>query len=232
VTQGTPAARAAKRATSTLPIVMASVGDPVAAGLVTSLARPGGNITGMTFFVPELSAKRLELLKEAVPRVAQAAFLSNPDNASSGPSLQAMQISARQIKVDLQHFEVRGPSELEGIFGAMAKRRVDAVVVGNDGMLIANARAIAVQAARARLPSSGPNEFARAGGLIGYDVNQPEQYRRAAAYVDKIIKGARPGDLSIERPTRFEMLLNRKTAKMLGLAIPQHLLLRADGAID
>jgi putative ABC transport system substrate-binding protein len=232
VTQGTPAARAAKRATSTVPIVMASVGDPVAAGLVSSLARPGGNITGLTFFVPELSAKRLELLKEAVPSVAQAAFLSNPDNASSGPSLQAMRISARQIKIDLQHFEVRGPGELEGIFSAMAKRRVDSVVVGNDGMLIANARAIAVQAARLRIPSSGPNEFAKAGGLIGYDVNQPEQYRRAAAYVDKIVKGARPGDLSIERPTRFEMLLNRKTAKMLGLAIPQHLLLRADGVIE
>lgn len=232
VTQGTPAARAAKRATHTIPIVMASVGDPVAAGLAASLSRPGGNVTGLTFFVPELSAKRLELLKESVPRVNLAAFLSNRDNLSSKPSLQAMESSARSLNIVLRNFEVRRPDELEGAFGAMTTHRVEAVVVGNDGMLIANARAIAALAVRARLPSSGPNEFARAGGLIGYDVNHSEQYRRAAAFVDKIVKGAKVGDLPIERATKFELLLNRKTAKALGFTFPQQLQFRADGAIE
>jgi putative ABC transport system substrate-binding protein len=232
VTQGTPAARAARRATTTVPIVMASVGDPVSTGLVASLARPGGNITGLTFFVPELSAKRLELLKEAVPHVTRAAFLSNPENASTRPSLRAMEISARSLKLDLQHFEVRGPEEFDGVFAAMARLRIEALVVGNDGMLIANARAIGSLAARRRLPSSGPNEFAQTGGLIGYDVNHFEQYRRAAAYVDRIARGTKPGELPIERPTKFEMVLNRKTAKILGIAIPQQLLLRVDRVIE
>ncbi len=232
VTQGTPAARAAKRATTTIPIVMASVGDPVAAGFVASLARPGGNITGLTFFVPELSAKRLELLKETVARVTRAAFLSNPDNASSEPSLQAMEIAARSLKLGLQQFQVRGPNDFESAFAAMAKNRVDALVVGNDGMLITNARAIGDLAAKQRLPSTGPNEFAQAGGLIGYGVNLSEQYRRAAAFVDKILKGAKPSDLPVERATKFELVVNMKTANALGIKIPQSILLRADEVIQ
>ncbi len=232
VTQGTPAARAARRATSKVPIVMASVGDPVSTGLVASLARPGGNITGLTFFVPELSAKRLELLREVVPHLTRAAFLSNPENSSSKPSLQTMEITARSLKLDLQHFETRAPEEFDGVFAAMARLRIEALVVANDGMLIGNARTIAGLAERQRLPSSGPNEFAQAGGLVGYDVNHFEQYRRAAGYVDRIARGASPGELPIERPIRFEVVLNRKTAKLLGIAIPQSLLLRADRLIE
>ncbi len=232
VTHGTPGTRAAKGATATIPIVMAVSGDAVATGLIGSVARPGRNVTGSTFFNPELSAKRLELLKNAVPRIAQVAVLLNPENPVNGPVLEAMESTAKLLKVRLQQFEARGPKEFEGAFSAMAKRRVDAVAIIEDGVLIAHARGIADLAAKHRLLSTGFREFAEAGGLVGYGVNFPEMFRRVAVFVDKILKGAKPGDLPVEQPTKFELVINLKSAKALGLTIPQSLLLRADQVIE
>jgi putative tryptophan/tyrosine transport system substrate-binding protein len=232
VTQGTPGAFAAKRATTTIPIVMAASGDAIATGLVASLARSGGNITGSTFFSPELNAKRLELLKDAMPRITQVAFLLNPDNLVNGPTLRAMETAAKSLRVVLQPFYMRGPGEFNDVFSTIAKRRIDAVTMGQDGIIVANARAIADLAAKHRLPSAGFREFAEAGGLIGYGQNTREVYRRAAYFVDKILKGAKPGDLPVEQPTKFELVVNLKTAKALGITIPRSILLRADRVIE
>jgi ABC-type uncharacterized transport system substrate-binding protein len=232
LTYGTPGTLAAKRATTTIPIVMVHSGDALATGLVASLSRPGGNITGSTFFVPELMAKRLELLKETVPRVTEVAVLLNPDNSMKGPVFKAMENTATSLKVALHPFEVRGPSEFDSIFSAMAKRRVDAVVILEDAVFVTNTRAIAKLAAKVRLPSAGFTEFAQAGGLIGYGVNYLEMYRRAAVFVDKTLKGAKPGELPVEQATKFEVVANTKTAKALGLTIPPSLLARADQVIE
>ena len=232
VTHGTPGARAAKGATTTIPIVMAVTGDAVATGLVASIARPGGNLTGSTFFNPEVAAKRLELLKEAVPRITRVAVLLNPDNPVNGPVLKAIEATARSLKVEVPQFEARGPSDFESAFLAMAKRRADALVVIDDAMLIANARGVAELAAKKRLPSSGFKEFTEAGGLMAYAVNFLDTFRRAAVFVDKILKGAKPGDLPVEQSTRFELLINLKTAKALGLTIPKPVLVRADKLIE
>ena len=232
VTHGVPGTLAAKRATTTIPIVMAATGDAVATGLVNSLARPGGNVTGSTFFVPELNAKRLELLKDAMPRMNQAAVLFNPDNPVTGPVMQAMEIAAKTLKVELRKFEARGHGEFESAFSAMAKRRVDAVLIPEYSLYIVNAKRIASLTTKERLPAAGFNEFAEAGGLIGYGVNFPDLFRRAAAFVDKILKGAKPSDLPVERAIRFEMVVNLKTAKTLGIKIPQSILLRADKVIE
>jgi putative tryptophan/tyrosine transport system substrate-binding protein len=228
---GTPPALAAKRGTTTIPIVTTGVGDAVGAGLVASLARPGGNITGLTDFVPELHAKRLELLKEAVPRIGRVAFLVNPDNPSTQTALNPLESTARSLKVELQKVAVRRPEELERAFSAMAERRVDAVVAAQDALLNANVKAIADLAAKKRLPASGSKEFAEAGGVIGYGWNVSANNRRAAHFVDKILKGANPSDLPVEQPTKFELVINLKTAKALGLTIPQSLLVRADEII-
>ena len=232
VTAATPGVRAAKQATTTIPIVMANVGDPVASGLVASLARPGGNITGSTFFQPELVAKRIELFKEAMPRITQVAYLMNPDNTAATLNLRAMEITAKSLKVGLQPFPVRGPNDFDGAFAAMAKKRVDAVVINEEPMLMANLSAIADLAIKRRLLSAGGKEFAEAGGLLGYGVDQPEIYRRAAYFIDRILKGTKPGDLPVERATRFELIINLKTAKALGIKIPQTLLQRADKLIE
>ncbi len=233
VTAGTPGVRAAKQATTTIPIVMASSGDPVASGLVTSLARPGGNITGSTYFGPELNAKRVELLKEAVPRVTQVAYLRNFDNSGlTGPSLRAVEITAKSLKIGLQPFLVRGPNDFSSTFAAMAKKRVDAVVINEDSMLMANVSAIVDLAIKRRLPSAGDSAFAEAGGLMGYGVDQPEIYRRAAYFIDRILKGTKPGDLPIERATRFELTIHLKTAKAIGIKIPPTLVQRADKVIE
>jgi putative ABC transport system substrate-binding protein len=233
ITAGTPGTRAAKRATSRIPIVMAVSGDAIATGLIDSLARPGGNITGSTFFDPELTAKRLEVLKEAIPRVAQVAVLLNPGNpASTGPVLKAMQIAAESNKVALLQFEALAPHEFASAFAAMVQRRVDAVAILDDGLFLANARALADFAIKNRLPLIGSKEFVEAGGLIGYGVNLLELWRRAAYFVDKILKGTRPEDLPVEQATKFELVVNLKTANAIAIRIPQSLILRADQVIE
>ena len=233
VTAGTPGVRAAKQATTTIPIVMASSGDPVANGLVASLARPGGNITGSSYFGPELNAKRVELLKEAVPRITQVAYLRNFDNAgATGPTLRAVEITAKSLKVGLQRFLVRGPKDFDSTFAAMAKKGVDAVVVNEDAMLMANVSTILDIAIKRRLPSAGDNAFAEAGGLMGYGADQLEIFRRAAYFIGRILKGTKPGDLPVERATRFELIINLKTAKAIGIKIPPTLVQRADKVIE
>jgi len=232
VTYGTPGVRAAKRATTTIPIVMLASGDAVASGLVASLARPGGNVTGSTFFVPELMAKRLELLKEAIPRATRVAVLVNADDPSQVPVLKAVESAAGPLKIAIHRFAVRRPNEFESAFTAMAKSRVDAVLIQEDSLLVASARAIVDSAATKQLAVVGQPTFAEAGGQIGYGVNQQALARRGAYFVDRILKGAKPADLPVERPTRFELVINLKTAKALGLTIPQSLLLRADDVIE
>jgi ABC-type uncharacterized transport system substrate-binding protein len=232
VTQGTPAARAAKNATRTIPIVMAIAGDPIGSGLIASLSRPGGNLTGSTFFLPELNAKRVELLKAALPRTSRMATLANPDNPAMPATLKAMESVANSLKVEFQAVEVRRPEEFPGVFSAMVQQRVDAVAVIEDGMLLANARQVADLAAKYRLPSIGFREYVDAGGLLAYAVDFPAIWRRAAIFIDKILKGGKPGDLPVEQPTKFELVINLKTAKTLGLTIPQSVLGRADQVIQ
>ena len=232
VAAGEKAVDAAKRATTTIPIVVPVTGDAVATSLATSLARPGGNITGSTFFGAELTSKRLELLREAAPRITRVAYLLNPANSASGPGIAALEIAAKSLKLGIQPFEVRAPNEFDSVFTTMAKRHVDAIVVQADTIFIINAKAVADLAATRQFPSAGLKEFAEAGGLIGYGPNLLEMYRHAAVFVDKILKGAKPGDLPIERATTFELVINMKTAKTLGLKIPPSVLLRADQVIQ
>jgi len=229
VTSGAKATRAMTRATTTIPIVV-ETGDAIALGVVTNLARPGGNVTGWTFFGPESTAKRLELLKEAIPSVTQAAYLVNVADPPSG--LQAIESAAKALKLALSQFRVHGPEEFDSAFAAMVQRQVDAVVVQGDTMFGVNAKAIAALALKHRLPSGGNAEFAGAGGMIGSGADLIEGHRRVAAYVEKILKGANPGDLPIEQATKFQLVINLKTARALGLAIPQSLLLRADDVIQ
>ena len=232
VTHGTPGTRAAKKATSTIPIVMAISGDAIATGLVTSLARPEANVTGSTFFIPQLNAKRLELVKEVCPYVARVAALSNPNNPVSKPIIPAMQAAATPLKLDFDIAEAQGPGEFDRAFASMAKRGVDAVVITEDGEFAASFGAIAALALANKLASIGAQEYAKAGGLIGYGVDLLGLYRRAAYFIDKILKGSRPADLPIEQPTRFELVINIKTAKTLGLEIAPAMLARADEAIE
>ncbi len=230
VTHSAPGARAAKQATTTIPIVFAPVGDPVLAGLMTNLARPGGNITGMSFFTPELNAKRLELLRETVPRIRRVAILFNSNNFST--PLPAIRVAAASLKVELQEFGVRNPGEFENAFATMRKRQIEAVAINDDAVLMASVGTITSLAAKYRIPSVGNSELADAGGLLAYGVSVPAIARRAAAYVDKILKGAKPGDLPIEQATKFEVVVNMKTAKALGIKIPGSILVRADRVIE
>jgi putative tryptophan/tyrosine transport system substrate-binding protein len=235
VTYGTPGTLAAKRATQTIPIVMVTAGDPVATGIVASLARPGGNITGSTSVTRDLNAKRLELLKEAAPRVTRVAVLVNPDNPARVPDLhdelQPIVATARALRIELQQFEARRPDALNAAFAEMGKSHVDGVIVIQDAMLNANPRLIAELAAKQRLPSVGFEEFAEGGGLIGYGADFREMYRHAAYFMDKILKGAKPSEIPVEQPTRFELVVNEKTAKALSLTLLPALLLRADNVI-
>ena len=231
VTHGTPGTRTAKTATSTIPIVMAISGDAVATGIVTNLARPEANVTGSTFFIPQLNAKRLELLKDACPHIARVAALSNPNNPVSKPIIPAIQAAATRLKLEFDVAEAEGPGEFDSAFALMARRRVDAVVVTEDGEFAPSFGAIATLAAAQKLASIGAREYAQAGGLIGYG-GLPSLYRRAAYFVDKILKGAKPADLPVEQPTRFELVMNLKTAKTLGLAVSPLLLARADEVIE
>ena len=234
VTHTVPGALAAKQATATdpIPVIMTNVTDAVGAGIVTSLARPGGNITGDTFFVPELAAKRLELLKDAVPRLRRVAILANPGNVGTGRSLQSVESAAKDLNVALLRLNVRGPTDLDGAFAAMAKEKIDAFAVIEDVILIQNHKTIAESAIKQQLPSIGSVEYAEAGGLFGYGANYLALYRHAATFVDKILKGAKPGDIPIERPTTFEFVINMKTAKAVALTIPSTMLVRADRNIE
>jgi putative ABC transport system substrate-binding protein len=232
VTHSTPAALAAKSATSTIPIVLTAVGDILGVGLVSSLKRPGGNITGLSFFVPELTAKGLELLKEAVPSLTKAALLLNPDNPLNRLVPEQIEPTAKALNIALQTFEARRPSEFGQVFATMIDQKVAALLLYEDTMFNANSNALAVLAAVNRLPSCGFPEFARAGGLIAYGINLPDMDYRAAAFVDKILKGAKPGELPIERPTKFNIIINLQTAKALGITMPPTLLIRADEVIE
>jgi putative ABC transport system substrate-binding protein len=232
ITQGTPAAFAAKQATTTIPIVMAIVGDPVDSGIVASYSRPGGNITGSSIFFPEMNAKRLELMKDLVPGLRRAGVLMNPDNPGMTSSvLRAMDEMAKAMDVKLQHVEVRRVDGLDSAF-AQAKSQIEAHTVIDDGLFIANAKRIAELAIRNRLPGIGFREYCEAGGLAAYGVNFPHIWRRGAVFVDKILKGTKPADLPIEQATRFEFIINLRTAKSFGLEIPPTLLARADEVIE
>lgn len=225
------AIRAAKNATVTIPIVMCMVGDAVATGLVASLARPGGNVTGSTYFGLELQGKRIELLKEIFPRAKRFAFLMNPDNPMSAPGYAAAEDAAKLLKVELQQFAMRGPAEFDSVFSAMVKARIDAVVVLEDRVFAAHAKTIAELAAKHRLPLASAPWIVEGGGLVGYGPNLLEMFHRAAYFVDRIFKGAKPADMPVERSTKFEFVINLKTAKQLGLTIPQSVLYRADRVI-
>ena len=231
VTHAPAGTRAAKRATATIPIVMGVAGDAVATGLVAGLARPGGNVTGSSFFLPELNAKRLEVLKEALPRLSRVGVLLNPDNPANVATLRAMEETARSVKIQLHAVEVRSPADFEGAFATIVKGRAGALAVYDDAMLIAEAAQIADLARKSRLPTIGFIEYAKAGGLLAFGVNFPDLWRRAAGFVDKILKGAKPADLPVEQPTTFQVIVNLKTAKALGLTIPQSILVRADEVI-
>jgi ABC-type uncharacterized transport system substrate-binding protein len=234
VTQGSLATLAARRAATTTPIVFAVAGDPVRGGLVASLARPGGNVTGLAVMGAEITPKGLALLREAAPGVTRVAALWNPGNPSSAPELRETEKAARTLGVQLQAVEARDAHGLDVAFALMTRERAGALVVLSDSMLFGQRAQIANLAAKNRLPAiAWTPEFIGDGGLLMvYGPNVPEMYRRAATYVDRILKGARPADLPIEQPTKFELIINLKTAKALGLTIPPSLLLRADQVIE
>ena len=223
----------AKRATATIPIVMMHTPDPVQLGLVASLARPGGNITGVTTLSADLSIKQLELLKEAVPRVSRVALLWNPDNPWHPATVKALQAGSGSRGLRLQVLEARGPEAFGGVFHAMTTASAQAVLVLVDPMTFFNRRKLADLAIQHRLPMMGGlPDYAEAGSLMSYWADTTDVYRRVASYVDRILKGAKPGDLPIEQPTKFELVANLKTAKTLGITIRQSVLLRADRVIE
>ena len=232
-TAGGPGARAAKQATTTIPIVAVAISDPVGQGLVASLARPGGNVTGLATLYPELAVKRLGLLKETLPGVSRVAVLWNAANPGNVIILRGVQAAAQTLGVTLQLREVRGPDDFDAAFAKMSRERSDALMILDDPLLFHHQVSIVDFAARKRLPAMYPfRESVEAGGLIAYSVNLSELHRRAAYYVDKILKGTDPGELPFEQPTNFELVINLKTAKALGLTIPPSLLARADQVID
>jgi putative ABC transport system substrate-binding protein len=233
VTATTQGTLATKRATGTIPIVMALVSDPVGSGVVASLARPGGNITGLSIMHPEVTGKRLQLLKEAVPKLSRAAVLWNSSNPSVPPLLRETEAAARALGVQLQRLEVRAASEFDGAFSAMSRDRAGALMVLPDALFSNQRKRVVDLAAKNRLPAMyWTRDFVDAGGLMTYGPNLADLFRRAATYVDKILKGAKPADLPVEQPTRFELIVNMKTAKALGLTIPQSILVRADQVIQ
>lgn len=231
-TAGSQAALAAKEATSRIPIVFANVAFPDQTGLVASYARPGGNVTGVAFIGPEYG-KRLELLKEALPALSRVALIYNPDNRGSVLALRETQRWATPLGVKLEPHEFRGPDDFERIFGAIAGKRPDALMTTADPLIHSYRTRVAAFAAKQRLPSMYPGrEFVDSGGLMFYGGSIPEMYRRAAVYVDRVLKGARPGDLPVEQPTKFDMVINLRTARALGVTIPPSLLQRADQVIE
>jgi ABC-type uncharacterized transport system substrate-binding protein len=231
----TAQALAAKQATKTIPIVFAAAGDAVTGGLISSLARPGGNVTGLSMLAPELVSKRLELLKQAVPRVSRVAVLWQPGavpERTEKDLLKEADVAARALGVRLQFVEVRGPDDFDRAFSEMTRARAGALALLPSSMVFSERRRLVDLAAKNRLPAVyGIRAFVDAGGLMAYGPNFADMYRRAATYVDKILKGAKPGDLPVEQPTKFELIINLKTAKALGLTIPQSVLGRADEVI-
>jgi putative ABC transport system substrate-binding protein len=228
-----PAIRAAKEATRTIPLIMVISEDPVAAGLVDSLARPGGNITGLTRLQRELSGKRLELLKQTIPRLARVAVLRDTESPSAVIAFKEYENAAHVLKLQLQSFGVLGNKpDLDGALQDAAARRVDALITVTNANILRNQERVAELALRHRLPSMFEGStWVEAGGLISYSTNDLEIYRRAATYVDRILKGAKPADLPIEQPTKYEMVINLQTAKQIGLTIPPNVLARADRVI-
>jgi len=227
------AVQAAKDATSTIPIVMIFPNDPVASGLVASLARPGGNVTGTTFTSgAEIFGKQLQLLKEAIPRASRVAVLGNPSDPEWASQVIEVEAAARTMGLRLQRVEVRGPEEFDAAFAAMARDRAEALLVAGGSTFLVNRVKLAELALKARLPSMFSfRESVQAGGLMAYAVNMADFVGHAAVYVDKILKGAKPADLPVERPTKFELVINLKTARSLGLTMPPALLQRADELI-
>jgi putative ABC transport system substrate-binding protein len=229
VTTGTQPARALKDATTTIPIVVASAGDLVGRGLVASLARPGGNITGSTSIAPDLNGKRLELLKEIVPRASRVAFLYQPHEKDE---LRELEIAARALGLRVQQLEVKQASQFQSAYGAMTRERADALIISRNPFTNSHRRSLIDLAAKHRLPAMcDGTEWTNAGCLISYSPNRTEGSRRAAIFVDKILKGAKPADLPVEQPMRFELVINLKAAKQLGLTIPPNVLARADKVI-
>jgi len=227
------ATEAAKRATQSIPIVFVFHGDPVAVGHVASLAKPGGNITGRGGFLPTLATKRLELIKEAVPRLSRVAVLWNAANPVKALDWKATQEAAQRLNLTLESREVRGPDEFPAAFDAMRRQRPDTLITLEDPVIFVHRTAIVEFANRERLPAVyGLSEFADIGGLMSYGVDLIDSIRQSAKYVDRILKGSKPSDLPVEQPTKFELIINLKTARMLGLTVPPVLLLRADRVIE
>jgi len=233
VSPSLPAIRAAKQATKTIPIVMVFNADPVETGIVDSLARPGGNVTGLTRLTRELGGKRLELLKDVVPRISRVGVLWDADEASAAIGFKEYQTAARALKIQLQSMEVRGPKpDLEGAFRDAAKEHASAIIAIRNGLLNLHLERIGDLAIKNRMPSMYEgSDFVQAGGLMSYSANDADLFRRAAYYVDRILKGTKPADLPVEQPTKFELVINLKTAKQIGLTIPQAVLYRADKVI-
>jgi putative ABC transport system substrate-binding protein len=233
VTLAPPATLAAKNATQTIPIVFVAMGDPLASGVVTSLARPGGNLTGTTRMLSEMSAKHVELLKEAAPSVAKLAVLWNPANSSHQPALQAVNAAARSLSLQILPLEVHAPAELDNIFAAIMRERADGVLFIADPIFFIQLNHMVDLVASNRLPAiCNFVEFPKLGGLMGYAPSIPDEFRHAASHIDKILKGAKPADLPVEQPTKFQLEINLKTAKALGLEIPPTMLARADEVIE
>ena len=226
------ATQAAQLMTRTIPIVMSEANDPVGSGLVASLARPGGNVTGLTIMSPDLVAKRLALLKEVVPKVSRMAVLRNPDNPANAAMSQEAEVAARALGVRLQILEVRNPQEIEVAFAAMLRERAGGLLMLTDAIFTTQRRQIAELAAKGRVPSLGPSQYPAAGGLMSYGPSYLDLERRAAGFVDRVLKGAKPGDLPVEQPTKFDLVINLRIAKAIGLSIPPPLLQRADQIID
>jgi putative ABC transport system substrate-binding protein len=229
----TPGALAAKNATRTIPVVMLAVGDPVGSGLVASLARPGGNLTGLSLLNTEVHGKRLELLKQALPGISRVAVLTNPGNPIHAVFWKETHAAAQTLGVQLQPVKLRGPEDFDEALAATARGRAEALLAFDDSLTLAYRTRLVPLVAKARLPAMyGFREFPEAGGLMSYGTNNLDQYRRAATFVDKILKGAKPADLPVEQPTKFELVVNLKAAKALGLAIPPSVLARADDVIE
>ena len=232
VTGGTPPAIAAKKATATIPIVVAVSGDMVGAGLVASLAHPGGNVTGLTSIASDLSGKRLELLKDVLPKVSRVAILNNPVNKSHPPQVEESEVAGRAVGIQVQILDVSTPDQFESAFQASLREKAEALIVLPEGLFTSHRTRLVDFTIQSKVPAVFyDNEFVKAGGLMSYGVSYPDLFRRAADYLDKILKGAKPSELPVEQPTKFELIINLKAANKIGLTIPPNVLARADRVI-